>query len=117
MLRPFCSVCYVAVGQNHLVGFRTDFSGDWDAHWGYDFDFDPWPCGRSVRPCFWTGSLTLRHQDPLRTPREPCAAGLVALAVMNRFAGACAGARLAHNAHDRQKAGSKVCHLEDVDAA
>ena len=19
------------------------FSGDWDVHWGYDFDFDPWP--------------------------------------------------------------------------
>ena len=23
--------------------FRTDFSGDWDVHWGYDLDFDPWP--------------------------------------------------------------------------
>ena len=20
------------------------FSGDWDVHWGYDLDFDPWPC-------------------------------------------------------------------------
>ena len=19
------------------------FSGDWDVHWGYDLDFDPWP--------------------------------------------------------------------------
>ena len=21
--------------------FRTYFSGDWDVHWGYDLDFDP----------------------------------------------------------------------------
>ena len=19
------------------------FTGDWDVHWGYDLDFDPWP--------------------------------------------------------------------------
>ena len=24
--------------------FRTYFSGDGDVHWGYDLDFDPWPC-------------------------------------------------------------------------
>ena len=23
--------------------FSTYFSGDWDVHWGYDLDFDPWP--------------------------------------------------------------------------
>ena len=23
--------------------FRTHFSGDWDVHWGYDLDVDPWP--------------------------------------------------------------------------
>ena len=23
--------------------FRTYFSEDWDVHWGYDLDFDPWP--------------------------------------------------------------------------
>ena len=23
--------------------FRTYFSGDWDVHWGYDLDLDPWP--------------------------------------------------------------------------
>ena len=23
--------------------FRTYFGGDWDVHWGYDLDFDPWP--------------------------------------------------------------------------
>ena len=26
--------------------FGTYFSGDWDVHWGYDLDFDPWPCLR-----------------------------------------------------------------------
>ena len=25
--------------------FRTYFSWDWDVHWGYDLDFDPWPFG------------------------------------------------------------------------
>ena len=29
--------------------FRTCFSGDWDVHWGYDFDFDPWPCVETYR--------------------------------------------------------------------
>ena len=41
---------HMAVGQNqwyHLgVGappnFRTYLSGDWDVHWGYDWDVDPW---------------------------------------------------------------------------
>ena len=28
------------VGTTH---FRTYFSWDWDVHWGYDLDFDPWP--------------------------------------------------------------------------
>ena len=23
--------------------FRTYFSGDWNVHWGYDLDFEPWP--------------------------------------------------------------------------
>ena len=23
--------------------FSRDFSGNWDVHWGYDLDFDPWP--------------------------------------------------------------------------
>ena len=27
--------------------FRTYFSGDWNIHWGYDLDFDPWPNGWS----------------------------------------------------------------------
>ena len=29
--------------------FRTYFSGDWDVHWGYDLDFDPWPFGQKTR--------------------------------------------------------------------
>ena len=33
--------------------FRTYFGGDWDVHWGYDLDFDPWPCVFSVQ----TGSV------------------------------------------------------------
>ena len=30
--------------------FRTYASGDWDVHWGYDLDFDPWPL-ESFRAC------------------------------------------------------------------
>ena len=30
------------LGQVHHL-FRADFSGDWDVHWWYDLDFDPWP--------------------------------------------------------------------------
>ena len=40
----------MAVGQNQWyhsgVGappILVYFSGDWDVHWGYDLDFDPWP--------------------------------------------------------------------------
>ena len=41
----------MAVVQKPMVPFwgrctthcRTYFSGDWDVHWGYDLDFDPWP--------------------------------------------------------------------------
>ena len=32
--------------------FRTYFIGDWDVHWGYDSDFDPWPYGPRWCPCF-----------------------------------------------------------------
>ena len=28
----------------YTTHFSRDFSGDWDVHWGYDLDFDPWPC-------------------------------------------------------------------------
>ena len=24
------------------------FSGDWDVHWGYDLDFDPWPNRQTI---------------------------------------------------------------------
>ena len=33
-------------GTNFWVGappIVVDSSGDWDVHWGYDLDFDPWP--------------------------------------------------------------------------
>ena len=40
----------MAVGQNQGYHFGVSappilvyFSGDWDVHWGYDLDFDPWP--------------------------------------------------------------------------
>ena len=29
------------VGAPPIV--EPNFSGDWDVHWGYDLDFDPWP--------------------------------------------------------------------------
>ena len=40
----------MAVGQNQWYHFGVGappilgyLSGDWDVHWGYDLDFDPWP--------------------------------------------------------------------------
>ena len=40
----------MAVGQNRWYHFGVGappilvyFSGDWDVHWGYDLDLDPWP--------------------------------------------------------------------------
>ena len=50
----------MAVAQNRfgipfwLVGeFTTHFgiSGDWDVHWGYDLDFDPWPYVEPAERC------------------------------------------------------------------
>ena len=43
---------WVKANGTILVGrctthFRTYISGDWDVHWGYDLDFDPWPSGPS----------------------------------------------------------------------
>ena len=39
----------MAVGQNqwyHILGYAPPilvyFSGDWDVHWGYDLDLDPY---------------------------------------------------------------------------
>ena len=41
---------YMALGQNQWYHFGVGapailvyVSGDWDVHWGYDLDFDPWP--------------------------------------------------------------------------
>ena len=40
---------HLAVGQNQWYHFGVGaplilvyFSGDWDVHWAYDLDFDPW---------------------------------------------------------------------------
>ena len=39
----------MAVVVKTVVGSHfAYFSGDWDVHWGYDLDFDPWPCGESL---------------------------------------------------------------------
>ena len=38
--KPMGSHFGVGEFTTHL---RTYFSGDWDVHWGYDLDFDPWP--------------------------------------------------------------------------
>ena len=55
--RP-CDSCGCG-GQNRfgipfwLVGeppILVGFSGDWDVHWGYDLDFDPWPCVNWCEP-------------------------------------------------------------------
>ena len=37
-------VLLIALGNEIDTHFRTYFSGDLDVHWGYDLDFDPWPC-------------------------------------------------------------------------
>ena len=39
--------CHFRVGE--FTHFRTNFSGDWDVHWGYNLGFDPWPCAPSNR--------------------------------------------------------------------
>ena len=46
------------MGQNQWYHFKVGappilvyFSGNWDVHWGYDLDFDPWP-GHFVWSCF-----------------------------------------------------------------
>ena len=47
----------MATGQNQWYHFGVCappnlvyFSGDWDVHWGYDLDFDPWPHQLGLRP-------------------------------------------------------------------
>ena len=54
--------CY-HFGAGEFTHFGTYFSGDWDVHWGYDLDFDPWPlvdspkCKQSAR----IGGIQLGH--------------------------------------------------------
>ena len=38
--KPFWLIPFWLAGE-FTTHFRTDFSGDWDVHWGYDLDFDP----------------------------------------------------------------------------
>ena len=40
--KPWWLIPFWLVGE-FTTRFRTYFSGDWDVHWGYDLDFDPWP--------------------------------------------------------------------------
>ena len=71
----------ILVGIGELTThFRTYFGGDWDVHWRYDLDFDPWPWSRRFRggnllalkqdfsDSTWTGfcglSVRLRHISP-----------------------------------------------------
>ena len=56
--KPLAATMWLVVktvqGVPMLVGIgeftthsRTDFSGDLDVHWGYDFGFDPWPLAQN----------------------------------------------------------------------
>ena len=47
--------CYLAAGQDQWYHFGVGappilvyFCGDWDVHWGYDLDFDPWPFTKTI---------------------------------------------------------------------
>ena len=33
----------ILVGIGEFTTHFTTYSGNWDVHWGYDLDFDPWP--------------------------------------------------------------------------
>ena len=43
--------------------FRTYFGGDWDVHWGYDLDFDPWPYGAMIK-VYNSLPSSLEPEDP-----------------------------------------------------
>ena len=44
--KPFWDPVFVGEFTTH---FSRDFSGDWDVHWGYGLNLDPWPSvARSV---------------------------------------------------------------------
>ena len=45
--KPFLLLKNMGMGHNLClhVAILVYFSGDWDVHWGYDLDFDPWPYG------------------------------------------------------------------------
>ena len=69
-------VVKTVLGSHFGVGeftthFRTYFSGDWDVHWGYDLDFDPWPFAGNF-PLAGNSAET-RPGTPKRTPRHSTA--------------------------------------------
>ena len=37
----------ISFWASELTTHFSLFSGDWDVHWGYDLDFDPWPQNQS----------------------------------------------------------------------
>ena len=53
--------------------FSPFFSGDWDVHWGYDLDFDPWPDGFKETSADCQGEKRNFHGSrvggPNRSPR------------------------------------------------
>ena len=61
------------MGSHFGVGappiFRLYFSGDWDVHWGYGLDFDPWPMANTPhkqRPRVAPGVSLLFHLPGFR---------------------------------------------------
>ena len=38
-------------------------SGDWDVHWGYDLDFDPWPNAADVAEAFSSAKAQAEAQQ------------------------------------------------------
>ena len=43
------------------------FSGDWDVHWGYDLDFEPWPSHR-----LWGGGDLFGETNTFQARGEVC---------------------------------------------
>ena len=48
---------------------------DWEVHWGYDLDFDPWPCGTSnlvdgLFPLVGVPCLLARIHECLKCPEK-----------------------------------------------
>ena len=64
-------VSHFGVGE-FTTHFRTYFSWDWDVHWGYDLDFDPWPCEWWMASTNrWLVSRKSGNRFHRRTPGNP----------------------------------------------